>query len=351
MRESFGSDGQPGSYTDIDHTDCFFIVGHNMASTQTVLWSRVLDRLEGPEPPKVVVIDPRLTNTAERATIHLAPNVGTNMAVLNGIQHLLFQNGWIDEEFVKKHVIGLDNLREKVLPYTPEMVERITGIAPVHLKESARIIGTAKTLLSTVLQGVYQSNQATASACQVNNINLLRGCIGKPGSGIYQMNGQPTAQNNREAGCDGEYPGFRNYQNPNHMQEMAEVWNIDLAHTPHWNVPTHIEAMLQYIEAGSIEMFWISGTNPLVSLPNLPKVRKLLTKPSLFVIAQDIFPTETTAIADVVLPAAQWGGEDGVFYQCRSNCPYLTQSRRTARRSEVGPRNLCRLCETNGPPR
>ncbi len=313
MRESFGSDGQPGSYTDIDHTDCLLIVGHNMASTQTVLWSRVLDRLAGPEPPKVIVIDPRLSNTAEHATVHLAPKIGTNMAVLNGIQHLLFQNGWIDEKFVESHVIGLDDLRQKVLPYTPEKVESITGIPAAQLKEAAQIIGTTKTLLSTALQGVYQSNQATASACQVNNINLLRGCIGKPGSGIYQMNGQPTAQNNREAGCDGEYPGFRNYQNPNHMRDMAKIWNIDLAHAPHWNLPTHIESMLKYIEAGTMEMFWISGTNPLVSLPNLARVRKLLTKPELFVIAQDIFPTETTAIADVVLPAAQWAEKTGCF--------------------------------------
>lgn len=313
MRESFGSDGQPGSYTDIDYTECLFMVGHNMASTQTVLWSRVLDRLAGPKPPKIIVVDPRLSNTAEHATVHIAPKIGTNMAVLNGIQHLLFRHNWIDEDFVAKHVVGLEDLKKKVLPYTPEKVESITGVPVALLNKAAQIIGTAKSLLSTVLQGVYQSNQATASACQVNNINLLRGCIGKPGSGIYQMNGQPTAQNNREAGCDGEYPGFRNYQNQAHMEELANIWNIDLAHVPHWNLPTHIESMLKYIEAGTIGMFWISGTNPLVSLPNLPRIRKLLTKPGLFVVAQDIFPTETTAIADVVLPAAQWAEKTGTF--------------------------------------
>lgn len=313
MQESFGSDGQPGSYTDIDHTACLLIVGHNMASTQTVLWSRVLDRLAGPEPPMVVVIDPRLTSTAQHATVHLAPRIGTNMAVLNGIQYLLLQNGWIDDDFVQKHVVGLEALREKVMLYIPEKVESITGIPTAQLKEAARIIGTSKSLLSTVLQGVYQSNQATASACQVNNINLLKGCIGKPGSRVLQMNGQPTAQNNREVGCDGEYPGFRNHQNPDHVREMAKVWNIDQAHTPHWNLPTHIESMLDYIEAGTIQMFWISGTNPLVSLPNLARVRKLLTDPNLFVIVQDIFPTETTALADVILPAAQWGEKTGCF--------------------------------------
>lgn len=178
---------------------------------------------------------------------------------------------------------------------------------------AARIIGTTKSLLSTALQGVYQSNQATSSACQINNINLLRGLIGKPGSGILQMNGQPTAQNNREVGCDGEYPGFRNYNNPSHMAELADLWNIEYGKLPHWNQPTHIENMLKYMATGSIEMLWISGTNPLVSLPNLPTVRQVLTKPELFVVVQDIFMTETAAIADVVLPAAQWGEKTGYF--------------------------------------
>lgn len=273
----------------------------------------MLDRLEGPNPPKLIVVDPRKSETAKRATIHLSPKSGTNVALLNGLQNLLFQNGWVNEKYVSRHVVGMDDLRKTVEKYTPEFVESITGVPADQLVETARILGTTESLLSTALQGVYQSNQATASACQINNINLLRGKIGKPGSGVLQMNGQPTAQNNRETGCDGEYPGFRNFQNKAHMQEIADYWNIDYIKMPHWNQPTHIENMLTYIASGSIEMFWISGTNPLVSLPNLPRVRDLLTKPSLFVVCQDLFLTETAAIADVVLPAAQWGEKTGCF--------------------------------------
>ena len=118
------------------------------------------------------------------------------------------------------------------------------------------------------------------------------------------MNGEPTAQNNRETGCDGEYPGFRNFQSAEQKQEIADIWNIDFHKIPHWNEPTHIESMLNFIAGGTIEMFWISGTNPLASLPNLPKVREILTKKELFVVCQDIFMTESAAIADVVLPAA-----------------------------------------------
>jgi len=198
MRESFGSDGQPGSYTDIDYTNCLLLVGHNMAATQTVLWARILDRLEGSNPPKLIVIDPRLSNTAKKATVHLAPKVGTNLALLNGIQHLLFQNGWVNKSYLEKNVIGIEELQETVKSYTPSHVEHITGVPAAQIEEAAKLVGTCDSLLSTCLQGVYQSNQATASACAVNNINLLRGHLGKPGSGILQMNGQPTAQNNRE---------------------------------------------------------------------------------------------------------------------------------------------------------
>ncbi|PTB71304.1 hypothetical protein M440DRAFT_220041, partial [Trichoderma longibrachiatum ATCC 18648] len=313
MRESFGSDGQPGSYGDIDYTECIFMFGHNMAATQTVLWSRILDRLAGPSPPKLIVVDPRRSESASKATLHLAPKVGTNLALLNGIQYLMFKNGWVDYEWVEKHTVGLEDLKATVAEYDPQTVEKITGIPVAQLEEAAHILGTAKSLLSTALQGVYQSNQATASACQINNINLLRGMIGKPGCGVLQMNGQPTAQNNREAGCDGEYPGFRNHQNPAHMAELAELWNIKPIEVPHWNEPTHIMNLLNYIESDTIKMFWITCTNPLVSLPNLPRVRRLLTKPDLFVVCQDIYMTETAAIADVVLPAAQWGEKTGCF--------------------------------------
>lgn len=225
----------------------------------------------------------------------------------------MFKNGWVNREWTGKHTVGLEALETTVGEYDPQTVQGITGVGVGQLQEAARILGTTRSLLSTALQGVYQSHQATASACQINNINLLRGIIGKPGSGILQMNGQPTAQNNREAGCDGEYPGFRNHQNPAHMADLAHLWNIDPIQVPHWNEPTHVMNLLNHLEQGTIRLFWISGTNPLVSLPNLPRIRRLLTNPELLVVCQDIYMTETAALADVVLPAAQWGEKTGCF--------------------------------------
>jgi anaerobic selenocysteine-containing dehydrogenase len=145
------------------------------------------------------------------ADLHLAPKVGTNMAVLNGLQHLLTAGGYVDRAFVEEHTVGFAELKRVVQGYPPERVEKITGIPAADLCRAAEMIGTSKGLLSTVLQSVYQSNQATASACQVSNINLILGRIGRPGCGILQMNGQPTAQNTRETGADGDLPGFRNW--------------------------------------------------------------------------------------------------------------------------------------------
>lgn len=123
--------------------------------------------------------------------MHLTPRTGTYLPLLNGIQHLMFKNNWIDRAYVDKHVVGLQALEKTVSEYTPEKEEEITGVAATKLQQAAQIIRTTPTLLSTSLQGVYQSNQATASACQINNINLMRGLIGKPDSGVLLMNGQP----------------------------------------------------------------------------------------------------------------------------------------------------------------
>ncbi len=195
--------------------------------------------------------------------------------------------------------------------YPPERVEEITGIPAADLRRAAELIGSSTGLLSTVLQGVYQSNQATASACQVNNVNLILGRIGRPGYGILQMNGQPTSQNTRETGADGDLPGFRNWGNKKHVQELADLWNVDADTIPHWAPPTHALQILHLCEAGSIRMLWIQATNPAVSMPDLGRIRRVLAKDDLFVVVQDAFMTETAELADMVLPAAIWGEKTG----------------------------------------
>jgi ferredoxin-nitrate reductase len=313
LKESFGADGQPGSYSDFDTADAVFMIGQNMAETKTVLWSRILDRRGGPNPPRLIVADPRRTPTAREADLHLALRSGTNLALLNGLLHLVIDAGRIDEAFIRDHTVGFDGLRAAVRPWTPERTQEATGVPAAKLREAAAILGSAERLVSTVLQGVYQSHQATEAAVQVNNLHLIRGMIGRPGCTVFQMNGQPTAQNTRETGCDGGLPAFRNWDNPEHMKDLARVWNVDPETIPHWGPPTPIVKTLKDIEHGSVKMLWVSGTNPAVSLPELPRIRELLGRRELFLVVNEAFPNETTELADVVLPAALWGEKTGTF--------------------------------------
>ena len=251
--------------------------------------------------------------TAREADLHLAVRGGTNLALLNAIQHELFANGWVDRDWVAAHALGVEELERLVAGWPPERAAEVCRVPADQIREAARVLGGARRLLSTVLQGVYQSNQATAAACQVNNLNLLRGMIGRPGCGVLQMNGQPTAENTRECGADGDLPGFRNWHNPAHVDELAELWNVDRMTIPHWAPPTHAMQIWRYAEQGSVKLLWVSGTNPAVSLPELARVRAILEATEPFVVVQDAFLTETARLADVVLPAALWGEKTGTF--------------------------------------
>jgi anaerobic selenocysteine-containing dehydrogenase len=313
LKESFGCDGQPASYEDVGHADVIALFGHNVAETQPVLWMRMLDRLEGADPPRLVVVDPRLTVPARHAAVHLPIRPGTNVALLNALQHELLASGDIDEKFLAGHVIGLDDLRAGVASCTPEWAAGICGVDAGRIREAAVVIGSAQRLLCTVLQGVYQSHQATAAACQVNNLVLLRGMLGRPGCGVLQMNGQPTAQNTRETGANGDLPGFRNWANDTHVEDLARIWNVDPLRIPHYGPPTHAMEMVRYLEEGSLRFFWVSATNPLVSLPEAGRIRSVFAQERVFLVVQDLFLTETAAVADVVLPAATQTEKTGTF--------------------------------------
>jgi anaerobic selenocysteine-containing dehydrogenase len=313
LKESFGCDGQPGSYSDVGDADTIALFGHNVAETQPVLWMRMLDRLEGPDPPRLVVVDPRLTIPARHATVHVPLAPGTNLAFMNAVLHEVLANGWIDERYVSEHAVGLDDLREQVRTCTPEWAAEICQVDAALIAEAARVLGTAERLFCTVLQGFYQAHQATAAACQVNNLVILRGMLGKPGCGVLQMNGQPTAQNTRETGANGDLPGFRNWDNEQQVADLARIWNVEPSQIPHYAPSTHVMEMVRHIEEGTLSFFWVSATNPLVSLPEAERIRSVLASDDLFLVVQDLFLTETAAIADVVLPAATWAEKTGTF--------------------------------------
>ncbi len=313
LKQTFGCDGQPASCTDVDHADTIGLFGHNVAETQPVLWMRILDRLDGADPPRLLCVDPRRTKVAEHATVHLAPRLGTNLALMNALLHETVRTGRTDHDFLAAHTVGFDRLAAQVADCTPARAARICDVPAARIEEAAELLGRADRLLCTVLQGFYQSHQATAAAVQVNNLALLRGMLGRPGCGVLQMNGQPTAQNTRECGANGDLPGFRNWANERHVADLAKVWNVEPDRIPHDGPSTHAMEIFRLAEQGDIRMLWISATNPAVSLPELARIRAVLRQERLFTVVQDLFLTETAQLADVVLPAATWGEKTGTF--------------------------------------
>jgi anaerobic selenocysteine-containing dehydrogenase len=250
---------------------------------------------------------------ADRAAVHLGVRPGTNLALMNALLQGLISRGAVDRDYVDAHTVGYDELAKRVAGCTAGWAAEICRIPAGDIERAIDVLASAERLLCTVLQGFYQSHQATAAAVQVNNLVLLRGMLGRPGCGVLQMNGQPTAQNTRECGANGDLPGFRNWQNAAHIEQLAKIWNVDKFQIPHYAPPTHAMQMYRYAEQGSVKFLWISGTNPAVSLPELRRIRSILEQESLFVVVQDLFLTETAQLADVVLPAATWGEKTGVF--------------------------------------
>ena len=213
LKESFASDGQPGSYTDIDHADVIALYGHNVAETQTVLWTRMLDRLAGPNPPTLLCVDPRLTEVARHATVHLAPLPGTNVALMNALLHEIIAHGWIDEDYIAAHTVGFAELKARVAHYPPERAAGICGLDAADIRAAAHLLGTAEKLLSTVLQGFYQSHQATAAAVQVNNVHLVRGMLGAPWA---------RGAADERATHRAEHPRMRRRRRPGGLSELVQ---------------------------------------------------------------------------------------------------------------------------------
>jgi anaerobic selenocysteine-containing dehydrogenase len=232
----------------------------------------------------------------------------------------LIQNGWVDSEFLEKHTVEYERFRASVEPFTPGRVRDICGVPEKELREAAEWIGTSERTVTTCLQGVYQSNQATAAACLVNSIHLLMGKIGRPGCTPFQFAGQPSSMNTRETGADGTYPAYRNWEDPDHMKDLARRWNVPLELLG--KKPVSAPEIFELMENGDLRALWIVGTNPAVSMCDRPAQLRALN--DVFLVVQDCFEdTETAYFADVLLPAATWGEKEGCMTNAERRCKHL----------------------------
>lgn len=310
LLQSFGADGTPASFDDVDETDTLMLFGHNLAETGTVLFERIMERKKRTGKPYLIVVDPRKTLTAKEADLHLQLVPGTNVALLNGLIAEVIKDKRIDKPFIANHTIGFEEMVDSLTEWPLERSAQVSGVPLETLKRAADQLGKTESLVTTTLQGTYQSADATTACVAINNLHLIRGLIGKPGSGPLHMAGQPSSSANRTAGGVGTYPAHRNHTNPDHIKEMAELWNVDMMTLP-VGPEKGIEEHISLIEEGKIGLFWNIGTNSMVSLPNRQRAKKAMEKT--FMVVQDPFLTETTAVADVVLPAALWGEKEGTM--------------------------------------
>lgn len=310
LLQSFGADGVPASFDDVDETETLMLFGHNAAETGTVLFERIMERKKKTGKPYLIVVDPRETLTAKEADLHIQLTPGENVPLINGIMRDVIHNGLIDSSFINKHTIGFENMKESVEEWTIEKTASVTGVTTDHLRTLFDRLGNTNSLVTTTLQGVYQSAEGTTACVGINNLHLIRALIGKPGSGPLHMAGQPSSSANRTAGGVGTYPAHRNPTNPSHMKEMAALWNVEQESLP-VGPEKSIEDMITMMEEDQLGVFWNIGTNPMVSLPNRERARKAFEKT--FVVVQDPFLTETSAVADVILPVAMWGEKEGTM--------------------------------------
>ena len=327
-KRSFGSDGPPGSYQDLDDADCILLFGANVADNHPLLAPRILDNVNA----TVVVIDPRVTKTVGMAGIHLAIRPRTDITLINGMIKLLIDEDLVDHAYVEAHTEGFAELAAHVAGYDLDHVAEVCGVDAELIRQTTRAFGRAERGFIGWTMGVNHSVQGTETVTLLNTLCLITGNIGRAGAAPMSITGQCNAMGVRESGGTASLPGYRAYDNPAHRAELAERWGLPLARIPSERgraYPDIIDGVLD----GTIKGLWIIATNPPVSFPNRARLERALRKLDLLVV-QDGFHTPTTELANIVLPAAIWGEKDGT---------YTNSERRVSRvRKAVDPPGLAR---------
>ncbi|MFD3931044.1 molybdopterin-dependent oxidoreductase [Streptomyces sp. NPDC058614] len=315
---SLGADGPPGSYQDFDRADVFFVIGSNMADCHPILFLRMMERAKAGA--KLIVVDPRRTATAAKADLFLQIKPGTDLALLNGLLHLLHENGHTDPAFIAAHTEGWEAMPEFLADYPPATVAEITGVPEDDIREAARLIGEAGEWMSCWTMGLNQSTHGTWNTNALVNLHLATGAICRPGSGPFSLTGQPNAMGGREMGYMGPgLPGQRSVLVDEERAFVEELWDLPPGTVRKDGVGQGTIEMFQKMADGDIKACWIICTNPVASVANRKTVIEALERAE-FVVAQDVFAeTETNAYADVVLPGALWTETEGVLINSERN--------------------------------
>ena len=325
---SLGSDGPPCCYEDLDHCSVAFLIGTNTAECHPVLFQRLLKRKKrDPKGLTIVVVDPRTTDTAKIADHHLAIAPGTDLALLHGLARLVIQDNGFDSDFIDAATEGFASYTQTINTWTPGKTAKFCGITEQDLRAVGRLWSRKEGVLSLWSMGVNQRREGTAVVSGLINLHLLTGEIGKPGAGPFSLTGQPNAMGGREAGGLAHLlPGYRLVTNPEHRAEVEQAWGFaknSIAATPGLSAWQQVEAM----EQGKLDLWWVAATNPLVSMPDLERVKNAMQRCPLVVVSEAYADTETSHYAHLLLPAAQWSEKAGAMTNSERRVTYCPSFR------------------------
>ena len=308
-KQAFGFDAPPYTYRDFEESDVIVFVGANPCLAHPILWERVL---RNPNDPAIVVIDPRVTETAMQATDHLPVRPKSDQALFYGLARLLIERGWIDRAYIDAHTRDFDAYAAAVEPYTLERVSEATGLGPDAIERLAETIHGGQRVSFWWTMGVNQSYQGVRTAQAIINLALMTGNIGRPGTGANSITGQCNAMGSRLFSNTTNLLGGHDFANPDHRTKVARILDIDPGVIPtraSWAYNEILEGILQ----GRIRGLWVVCTNTAHSWINQDQARDILGRLDCLVVQDMYATTETARMADLVLPAAGWGEKDGTF--------------------------------------
>lgn len=325
-KQTFGSDGPPASYEDFSHADVIMLIGANIADNHPILKLHIAKnkKVTGKK-PKIIVIDPRFSKTANMADMFVPIAPRSDLALMNGLCHIILEQGWEDTKFIKDKTSGFKEFRKHIMEnYKPQDVANITGLDVKTLYELARVYANADKALSAWTMGVNQSSIGTDTVSSICNLALITGNLGKKGAAPFSITGQCNAMGTREFGFTSSIPGYRNFASQKDRAEFANIVNVPVEIVPTkrgYSYPQIIDA----IERDEIKALWVTATNPLVSFPDQNRLRKALKKLDILVV-QDAFMSETAEIADVIFSAATWSEKEGVYTNSERRCNYAKKA-------------------------
>ena len=306
---TLGADAPPCCYDDIASADLLFIAGSNTAWAHPIVYRRIEDAKHANPDLKIIVVDPRRTATAEHADLHLAIRPGSDVALFNAMLHVMHRDGLVNEGYIADHTTGYEALAGIAERYSPARAAVLCDVDATDIERAAHAFARSKAALSLYCQGLNQSTQGAHKNATLINLHLATGQIGRPGAGPFSLTGQPNAMGGREVGGMATLlGGHRDPANPDHRAEVAELWGIPSL--PDRPGKTAVD-IFEGLHSGSVRMVWIACTNPAHSLPDADRVKAALQRAE-FVVVQDAYRhTDTTACADLLLPATTWPEKDG----------------------------------------